>query len=1059
MKSLSTKRLLLIIFVVAVLVFLAYCAVIFKSSERELTESNKETVTLKLMLYLDKLEDNTFKIQLNSTKYLAEKNPENLSQCNDAREHILTCLTVLDSVKRYNVYLNKELGILDSLERVNLTICGKMTEAMTGNQLNIYYPLSDKILKAFKLQIDKVSDYGRVILHEYKNNHDEGARHLSRLFIILFITGGVIIILLFIKLWDNIKRQGKLEMQLSSFNTELEKQIADKSRELFSKKRRLEAIYESAQAFILELDLNKRILFINKPRKGYDMEFYNNIYFPDLVLEKDLPAVENAIDSVIQNKKSYSLKYSSKDNTIHYWSVFMPIVENGKVTSVMFTAHDITELINKQEELSVQNTRLETIYNAVQVYIVELDLQKTVRFVNKTRRGFTKDSVIGTPIIPTIYAPDRERFERVFESVIQTKTQTGLNYSVGDGSLHYWGILTPVITEGKVSSVLLTVHDITDLIVKQEILMAQNNKLDAIYNNTSALICELSLDEKVMMLNKGNQERPVENYIGKTLTDIFGKEQGDKFHLVIGDVIAKKKTNNFEFYHKRKDGTMSYFTGAFAPIMSEDKVSSVLMTAVDISELKAKQKELDRLAEIFELSPTYKAIADKDLNFISGNKALRKILEINEDDITQYKVSDFRNLKGEMIIENVYKELEEKGKWQGENYYVSKSGKEIPVLQGIILHRDEEGNTEYISSTAIDLTALKEKEKEAVIFKRIIDESVAFFAITEMSSKLIFLNNAAKKLLELNDDEDITQLYLNDFRPEKGTILMEEIRKELFNEGRWIGETYYQSRSGKEITAFAVLALHRNDHNEPEYIMGTCLDITDQIIAAENVRKLNEDLNELANSLNTAREDERAEIAREIHDELGQHLTLLKMNAYWIKNHFNSEDEHLKIKIEQMLEATQNTIDTNRKLINTLHPSMLDEIGLSASLEWHLKAFNKSTGIKTNLDISRNLNFEKKVNLCVYRIIQESLTNVIRYAKAGEVDIFVKLQNEELTVIVKDNGEGFDTGITDVLKSHGLKGMRERVIALNGTLNISSAIHKGTTIEAMIPDVKIYMPD
>jgi len=168
MKSLSTKRLLLIIFVVAVMVFLAYCAVIFKSSERELTESNKETVTLKLMLYLDKLEDNTFKIQLNSTKYLAEKNPENLSQCNDAREHILTCLTVLDSVKRYNVYLNKELGILDSLERVNLTICGKMTEAMTGNQLNIYYPLSDKILKAFKLQIDKVSDYGRVILHEYK---------------------------------------------------------------------------------------------------------------------------------------------------------------------------------------------------------------------------------------------------------------------------------------------------------------------------------------------------------------------------------------------------------------------------------------------------------------------------------------------------------------------------------------------------------------------------------------------------------------------------------------------------------------------------------------------------------------------------------------------------------------------------------------------------------------------------------------------------------------------------------------------------------------------------
>ena len=1059
MKSLSTKRILLIIFIIAMLVFLAYCAVIFKSSKNELTESKKETVTLKLMLYLDKLEDNTFKIQINSTKYLVEKNPENLKVCNDAKEHILNCLKVLDSLRAYNDYLNKELGILDSLERENLRICSKMTETLNGEQLNVYYKLSDKILKEFKIQNDTISDYGRAILHEYKNNHDEGALRLSRLFIIMFISGGAILVLLFVRVWINIEKQDKLELKLSSFNIELEKQIADKSRELFSKKRRLEAIYESAQAYILELDLNKRIMFINKPRKGYDMEYYNNIYFPDLVLENDLKAVEKAIDSVIQNKTSFSLKYSSKDNTIHYWSVFMPIIENGNVTSVMFTAHDISELINNQAELSQQNTRLETIYNAVQVYIVELDLQKKVLFVNKTRRGFTRESVIGTPILPTLYAPDKERFERVFETVIQTKTQTGLNYSVGDGSLHYWGILTPVITDGKVSSVLLTVHDITDLIVKQEILMAQNNKLDAIYNNTSALICELSLDERIIMINKGTLKRPVENYVGKSLTEIFGIEQWEKFHLVILDIIAKKKTNNFEFYYKREDGIKSYYTGAFAPIMTDDKVSSVLMTAVDIGELKAKQKELDRLAEIFELSPTYKAIADKDLNFISGNKTLRKILEINDDDITQYKVSDFRNLKGEVVIKNVYKELEEKGKWLGENYYISKSGKEIPVLQGIILHRDEDGNTEYISSTAIDLTTLKEKEKEAILFKRIIEESVAFFAITEMSSKLIFLNNAARKLLEIDEEEDISTLYLNDFRPEKGTILMEEIRKELLHAGRWIGETYYQSRSGKVITAFAVLALHRNEKNEPEYVMGTCLDITDQIIAAENIRKLNEDLSELAKSLNTAREDERAEIAREIHDELGQHLTLLKMNAYWIKNHFKSEDEHLRVKIEQMLEATQNTIDTNRKLINTLHPSMLDEIGLSASLDWHLKAFNKSTGIKTNINISKNLNFEKKVNLCVYRIIQECLTNVIRYAKASEIDIDIELKNDLLTLMIKDNGEGFDTSVINVMKSHGLKGMRERVIALNGTLNVGSEIHKGTSIEAIIPDVKIYMLD
>lgn len=218
----------------------------------------------------------------------------------------------------------------------------------------------------------------------------------------------------------------------------------------------------------------------------------------------------------------------------------------------------------------------------------------------------------------------------------------------------------------------------------------------------------------------------------------------------------------------------------------------------------------------------------------------------------------------------------------------------------------------------------------------------------------------------------------------------------------------------------------------------------------EKFKLLNEQLRNLTIYLQKIREDERAHMAREIHDELGQVLTGIKLDLSWIKNKSVDLSEEVSNRLEAATELTTTAIKSVRKIATDLRPVVLDDFGLIAAIEWHAKQFMERTKINVVLNLPETeWNFQKDFSIIVFRICQEALTNVARHAHASEVQIAVVIDRGVLHMQIVDNGTGF-TGESKS-GSLGLIGMRERAESLGGTLEIKSLADGGVMLELKLP--------
>lgn len=208
-------------------------------------------------------------------------------------------------------------------------------------------------------------------------------------------------------------------------------------------------------------------------------------------------------------------------------------------------------------------------------------------------------------------------------------------------------------------------------------------------------------------------------------------------------------------------------------------------------------------------------------------------------------------------------------------------------------------------------------------------------------------------------------------------------------------------------------------------------------------------LTELANHLQQVREDERGHLARELHDELGALLTAAKLDVARLKSKIDMANPDVADRIKHLTETLNSGIALKRRIVEDLRPSSLANLGLSTSLEILSSEFAQRSGI----DIEANfevVELPDATELTIYRLIQESLTNIGKYAKASRVQITVHKYPSYVAVQIQDNGQGFDLSSIRP-NSHGLAGMRHRVEATGGRLTISSAVGEGTTISAVIP--------
>jgi signal transduction histidine kinase len=220
----------------------------------------------------------------------------------------------------------------------------------------------------------------------------------------------------------------------------------------------------------------------------------------------------------------------------------------------------------------------------------------------------------------------------------------------------------------------------------------------------------------------------------------------------------------------------------------------------------------------------------------------------------------------------------------------------------------------------------------------------------------------------------------------------------------------------------------------------------------EELRASREQLRGLSQHLHAAREEERRRIAREIHDELGGALTGLKMDISALRKVAQPTSALVREKTDSIFESIDAIIKNIRRIATELRPSLLDEFGLAAALEWQLQEFEARSGIRCRLHLPpQEIRLPPDAATAVFRVFQETLTNVARHSHATEVEVRVENLSDCVTLQVRDNGRGISHGEIHGRRSLGLLGMHERVRALAGMLEIEGTPGVGTAVVMRIP--------
>jgi PAS domain S-box-containing protein len=276
-----------------------------------------------------------------------------------------------------------------------------------------------------------------------------------------------------------------------------------------------------------------------------------------------------------------------------------------------------------------------------------------------------------------------------------------------------------------------------------------------------------------------------------------------------------------------------------------------------------------------------------------------------------------------------------------------------------------------------------------------------------------------------------------------------EFLHKVFESGKQESCEIALERTGKETVWVQIEATHSVDGDECTAIV---LDISERKQAEYTIEEKNKQLRVLSTSLLAAREEERRKVAREIHDELGQSLTALRIDATWLLRHLPKTEDNQIIHTKCMISLIDSTIGTVQRISSELRPPMLDDLGISATIQWQALEFQRRTGILCSTrNVEEISGFSAAQTITLYRIFQESLTNISRHSGATKVEVRLTRGPARITLEITDDGAGIPESAVESLASIGIIGMRERAHDVNGEFSIFRTGKKGTTVKIVLP--------
>ena len=476
-------------------------------------------------------------------------------------------------------------------------------------------------------------------------------------------------------------------------------------------------------------------------------------------------------------------------------------------------------------------------------------------------------------------------------------------------------------------------------------------------------------------------------------------------------------------------------------------------------EITERKKAEEELEDIFNLSPDMIAVCTTEGKFLKVNPSWEKVLGyttkeildlgwaklVHPDDVEQTNKKVEKQLKGSPVTNFInrfkckdgsYKSLE----WQA-----------TYAKEGIV------------HATARDITERKEAEealrKSENRLKGLFETMAEGVVLIDADGQIVQANPAATRIAGLRRSEIEGGAYdspeWNLLRPDGTKMPQKEMAgPRTMKEKRPIKDLVMgvEKPDGNISWININTSLLKKENDQIDCIILTFADMTKRKKAEEEIRSSREQLRNLAAHLQSAREEERKLIAREIHDELGQTLTALKMDVFWLAKRMPKDQRPFHEKTKSMSKLIDKTIQRIKKISAALRPGLLDYLGLPAAIEWEGEEFQNRTGIKCEMNIdSEDIIMEQDHSTAIFRIFQETLTNAVRHSNATRVKVSLKEKAGKLELRVRDNGKGITEKQVSDPKSFGLIGMRERALFLGGKVKIRGVQDKGTTITTTVP--------
>jgi PAS domain S-box-containing protein len=378
-------------------------------------------------------------------------------------------------------------------------------------------------------------------------------------------------------------------------------------------------------------------------------------------------------------------------------------------------------------------------------------------------------------------------------------------------------------------------------------------------------------------------------------------------------------------------------------------------------------------------------------------------------------------------------------------------------LEGTYLNLLHDPDVNAIIYNYHDITDRIQAEEKILLEKNLSESTInslpGIFYLYDDTLKFFRWNQNFEKVSGYSGEEIANMSPLEFFADDEKELLRRKIEG-VFTSGTDEVEAHFYTKDRRRIPYY--FNGSKVKINNRDYLIGMGIDITARVEAERKMKERTAEIEKLTAYLHHVREEERTHIAREIHDELGQQLTGLKMDAAWIGKKLSQEGEMIREKVRSMMDLIDHTIRSVRRISSDLRPGMLDDLGLIAALEWYCQEFQSRTNIPCHFKSDvESLNIERNLATNIFRVYQETLTNVARHSGASAVEAKLSTENDVIRLTIQDDGSGFDIDEVRVKKSLGLIGMRERAILFGGDLLIKSRVGEGTIVTLEIPMIPV----